>query len=203
MMKVSLIILLVMAALLAGVYFYYDRIIVRQPQELEDMIAKIEEKNKQLLAAQILAEKRGGVTMLIHNNLVESPQDSLAEKASIPFLRFLTSSMDRLGIRLVSLTPQEVLGTEDPVSLSQKEYIEVPYEMKLIASYQEFGKFLDVLEKSPHLIKVNGFTISNDIEQSSFSEEIVGKPRQHPIHLTISTLAILKASYKGESEQSY
>jgi hypothetical protein len=202
-MKVSLVILLALAALLAGAYFYYDRIIVRQPQELDEMLTRIEEKNKQLLAAQILAEKREGVTMLIHNNLVESPSDSLAEKASIPFLRFLTSSMDRLGIRLVALTPQEVLGTDDPITLSRKEYIEVPYEMKLIASYQEFGRFLDVLEKWPHLIKVDGFTISNDIEQSSFAEEIVGKPSQHAIHLTISTLAILKASYKGESEQSY
>lgn len=201
-MKVALIVLLVLAALLAGAYFYYDRIIVRQPQELEETLARIEEKNKQLLAAQILTEKREGVTMLIHNNLIESPEDSLAERASIPFLRYLTSTMDRLGIRLVSLTPQEVLGTDDPVSLSQKEYIEVPYEMKLIATYQEFGRFLDVLEKSPHLIKVDAFTVSNEIEQSSFSEEIAGKPRQHPINLTISTLAILKASYKSESEQS-
>jgi Tfp pilus assembly protein PilO len=201
-MIVTLIVLLVLAALLAGAYLYYDRIIIRQPQELEETLARIEEKNKQLLAAQILTEKREGVTMLIHNNLIENPEDSLAERASIPFLRYLTSTMDRLGIRLVSLTPQEVLGTDDPVSLSQKEYIEVPYEMKLIASYQEFGKFLDVLEKSPHLIKVDAFTVSNEIEQSSFSEEIAGKPRQHPIDLTISTLAILKASYKSESEQS-
>jgi hypothetical protein len=202
-MKTSLIIFLLMVILLGGAYFYYDRVIVRQPREIESLLAQIEEKNKQLLAAQILAEKREGVAMLIHNNLIENPGDSLAEKASIPFLRYLTSTMDKLGIRLVSLTPQEVIGTDDPVTMSQKEYLEVPYEMKVIASFQEFGKFLDVLEKSAHLIEVNAFVITNDIEQSVFAEEIVGRPRQHPIQLQISTLAILKASYRGESGEYY
>jgi hypothetical protein len=192
-----------MAILLGGTYFFYDRVIVRQPRELESLLTQIEEKNKQLLAAQILAEKREGVTMLIHSNLIESPSDSLAEKSSIPFLRYLTSTMDRLGIRLVSLTPREVIGTDDPVTMSQKKYIEVPYEMKVIASYKEFGKFLDVLEKSAHLIKVNAFTISNDIEQSVFAQEIVGNPKQHPIQLQIGTLAILKASYRSESGEYF
>jgi hypothetical protein len=202
-MKTSLIIFLSMIILLGGTYFYHDRVIVRQPQEMESLLAQIDEKNKQLLAAQVLAEKREGVTMLIHSNLVESPGDSLAEKASIPFLRYLTSTMDRLGIRLVSLTPREVIGTDDPVTMSQKEYIEVPYEMKVIASYKEFGRFLDVLEKSAHLIKVNAFVLSNEIEQSVFAQEIVGKPRQHPIQLEISTLAILKASYRSESGEYF
>lgn len=202
-MKTSLVIFLLMVILLGGTYFYYERVIVRQPREIESLLAQIEEKNKQLLAAQILAEKREGVAMLIHNNLIENPGDSLAEKASIPFLRYLTSTMDRLGIRLVSLTPQEVIGTDDPVTMSQKEYLEVPYEMKVIASFKEFGRFLDVLEKSAHLIEVNAFVITNDIEQSVFAEEIVGRPRQHPIQLQISTLAILKASYRGESGEYY
>ncbi len=202
-MKTSLIIFLLMAIMLGGTYFFYDRVIVRQPRELESLLTQIEEKNKQLLAAQILAEKREGVTLLIHSNLIESPSDSLAEKSSIPFLRYLTSTMDRLGIRLVSLTPQEVIGTDDPVTMSQKKYIEVPYEMKVIASYKEFGKFLDVLEKSAHLIKVNAFTISNDIEQSVFAQEIVGNPKQHPIQLQIGTLAILKASYRSESGEYF
>ncbi len=202
-MKTSLFIFLSMIILLGGTYFYYDRVIVRQPQEIESLLARIDEKNKQLLAAQILAEKREGVTMLIRSNLVESPSDSLAEKASIPFLRYLTSTMDRLGIRLVSLRPQEVIGTDDPVTMSQKEYIEVPYEMKVIASYKEFGRFLDVLEKSAHLIKVNAFVLSNGIDQSVFAQEIAGKPRQHPIQLEISTLAILKASYRSESGEYF
>ncbi len=202
-MKTSLIIFLLTIIMLGGTYFYYDQVIVRQPREIESLQTQIEEKNKQLLAAQILAEKREGVTTLIHNNLIESPADSLAEKASIPFLRYLTSTMDRLGIRLVSLTPLEVIGTDDPVTMSQKEYIEVPYEMKVIASYKEFGRFLDVLEKSAHLIMVNAFILSNDIEQSVFTEEIVGKPRQHPIQLRISTLAILKASYRSESGEYF
>lgn len=197
-MKENLIILVVFLALLLGNYFYYNTVIVPQPEEIKSLQTQIEEKNKQLLAAQILAEKREGVTQLIKSNLITSPNDSLAEKASVPFLRFLTSEMDRLDIRLVSITPLEVIGTTDPNTQTVKEYLEVPYELKLLASYDELGEFLDILQKSPHLIKVASFTVSNDIDQSSFSEEIVGKPKQHPISLQINTIAILKASFRSE-----
>ncbi len=198
-MKDNLIVLILFLLLLAGNYYYYNTVIVPQPEEIKSLQSQIEEKNKQLLAAQILAEKREGVTQLIQNNLITNPNDSLAEKASVPFLRYLTQHMDELDIRLVSITPMEVIGAADPVSAQQaKEYLEVPYELKVLASYDELGKFLDVLEKSPHLIKVATFSVSNDLDQASFSEEIAGKPRQHSISLQVNTIAILKASFRSE-----
>ncbi len=197
-MKNNLIVLVLTLILLGGTLFSYQRFVVPQPDEIRRLNLEIEDKNKQLLAAQILAEKREGITALIKNNLANNPSDSLAEKSSIPFLRYLTATMDRLGIRLVALTPMDVIGTDDAYTYEKKEYIEVPYELKIIASYEEFGKFLDVLEKSPHLIKVTSFSLSNEIDRSSFIGEIKGKPNQHPINLQISTLAILKASYRSE-----
>jgi len=197
-MKENLVILIVLVVFLLGSYMYYDQVIVPQPQELRSLKEQIEEKNRQLLAAQILAEKREGVTQLIKNNLIQSLDDSLAEKASVPFLRYLTTTMDRIGIRLVALTPLDIIGMEDPTGLQQKEYIQVPYEVKILASYDELGRFLDILEKSPHLIKITNFTITNDLEQTSYAEEITGKPRQHPMSMQINTIAILKASYRSE-----
>jgi Tfp pilus assembly protein PilO len=197
-MKDNLIILVLFLALLLGNYFYYTTVIVPQPQEIKSLQAQIEEKNKQLLAAQILAEKREGVTQLIKGNLIANLNDSLAEKASVPFLRYLTQHMDELDIRLISVNPLSVIGTVDPATQKQKEFIEVPYEVKILASYEELGKFLDILEKSPHLIKVATFSVSNEIDQSSYSEEIVGKPKQHPVNMQINTIAILKASFRSE-----
>jgi hypothetical protein len=197
-MKENVVILVVVLLLLLGNYMYFTSVIVPQPEEMQTLKTQIEEKNRQLLAAQILAEKRQGVTQLIKNNLIQSLTDSLAEKASVPFLRFLTTTMDNLDIRLVSLNPMAVIGTDDVSTNTQKEYIQVPYEMKIIASYDELGKFLDVLEKSPHLIKVFSFTVSNDLDQSSYSEEIAGKPKQHSVSLQVNTMAIMKASHKSE-----
>ncbi|HBC47579.1 MAG TPA: hypothetical protein DEO84_02370 [candidate division Zixibacteria bacterium] len=197
-MKDNLIFLVLFLALLLGNYFYYTTVIVPQPQEIKTLQTQIEEKNKQLLAAQILAEKREGVTQLIKSNLITDLNDSLAEKASVPFLRYLTQHMDELEIKLVSVNPLAVVGTLDPATQLQKEYIEVPYEVKILASYEELGKFLDILEKSPHLIKVATFSVSNEIDQSSYNEEIVGKPKQHPVSLQINTIAILKASFRSE-----
>lgn len=197
-MKQNLIVLILLLGLLFGSYYYYQNYIVPQPEELKSLQAQIEEKNKQLLAAQILGEKRAGVTSLIRNNLIQSLGDSLAEKASIPFLRELTLEMDRLDIRLVGITPMDIVGSDDPATLKQKEFIQVPYEMQIIASYDELGKFLDILEKSPHLIRIAAFNVTNEIDQSSFAEEIAGKPRQHQVSLTVNTIAILKASFRSE-----
>ena len=197
-MKNNLIVLILTLVLFGGAFAYYQKVIIPQPDEIRRLSLEIEDKNKQLLAAQILAEKREGINMLIKDNLIDDPSDSLAEKSSIPFLRYLTGTMDRLGIRLVALTPLDVIGTDDDYAYEKKEYIEVPYELKVIASFKEFGEFLDVLEKSTHLIKVVSFSLSNQPDRSSFAGEISGKPNQHPINLRISTLAILKASYKSE-----
>ena len=197
-MRNNLILLAAFLIILAGNYFFFTIAVVPQPEKMREIKAQIEEKNKQLLAAQILAEKREGVSQLIKNNLIENPSDSLTEKASVPFLQFLTSAMDALDIRLVTLNPLDVIGMEDTLAIRQKESLQVPYEMKILATYDELGKFLDVLEKSPHLIKVASFTVSNDLDQSSFAEEIVGKARQHQVNLQINTIAILKASYRSE-----
>ena len=197
-MKQNLIILVILLVLLSGSYLYYHNNVVPQPGELKSLQTQIEEKNKQLLAAQILAEKREGVTNLIKNNLIQSLSDSLAEKASVPFLRELTTEMDKLDIRLVGITPMDIVGADDPTTLKQKEFIQVPYEMQILASYEEFGKLLDNLEKSPHLIRVAAFNVSNEIDQSSYAEEIAGKPKQHAANLQVNTIAILKASFRSE-----
>jgi hypothetical protein len=197
-MKQNLIVLILLLGLLLGSYYYYNNYIIPQPEELKSLQTQIEEKNKQLLAAQILGEKRAGVTSLIKNNLIQSLGDSLAEKASVPFLRELTADMDRLDIRLVGIMPMDIVGSDDPATLKQKEFIQVPYEMQIIASYDELGKFLDILEKSPHLIRVASFNVANEIDQSSFAEEIAGKPKQHQVNLQINTIAILKASFRSE-----
>lgn len=197
-MKNNILVLVLTLLLLGSAFAYYQKVIMPQPDEIRRLNLEIEEKNKQLLAAQILAEKRQGITALIRNNLIADLSDSLTEKASIPFLRYVTATMDKLGIRLVALTPLDVIGTDDSKTYEKQEFIEVPYELKVIASYEQFGKFLDILEKSPHLTRVISFTVSNDLERSSFAGEIRGKPNQHPVNLRIGTLAILKASYRSE-----
>jgi hypothetical protein len=198
-MKENLIVLMLVLVLLLGCYYYYNNIVVPQPKRLVELKSQIEEKNKQLLAAQILAEQREGVTQLINNNLIEGRDDSLAEKASVPFLQYLTSTMDRLDIRLLTLSPMDIIDVKDPSSDEIREYLQIPYEMRILASYEELGRFLDVLEKSSQLIRVANFIVSNEIDQTTNQDEIVGKPRQHPISLQINALAILKASFRSES----
>ena len=112
-MKNNLLVLFLVLAFLGSAYAYYQKVVVLQPDLIKSLRLEMEDKNKQLLAAQILSEKREGINMLIQNNLIDDPSDSLAEKSSIPFLRYLTSTLDKLGIRLVALTPLDVIGTDN------------------------------------------------------------------------------------------
>jgi hypothetical protein len=74
--------------------------------------------------------------------------------------------------------------------------------MSIIASYEQIGKLLEHLEKSPRLIKVARIQILNPVDFSYYEGEIAGHPDQHRVNLIIHTMTILKASFKSGSRQS-
>ena len=169
----------------------------------KDLQMKLSEKKRQLLSAQIISRDLQNVNELIQYNLVEDLSDSLARSASIPFLRYLTAVMDQLDIILISMQPMEVLQQQSLTEkrLIEQDYIEIPYSMTVLASYKQFGKFLEQLEKYPQLIKVARIQLENSLDAAVYEGQIVGKPDQHRINLEIHTLTILKASFKGGTEQ--
>jgi len=73
--------------------------------------------------------------------------------------------------------------------------------MTILASYKQLGKFLERLEKYPQLIKVARIQLENSLDATVYEGQIVGKPDQHRVNLEIHTMTILKASFKGGTEQ--
>ncbi len=202
-MKKNLILIGLLAAYILGFWVYYKKVIEPQPAVIVELRSRLAEKKRQLLSAQIISRNMKNVNDLIQNNLVEDLSDSLAQSASIPFLKYLTGLMDDLGIVLISMKPLNVLrwdNTSDARPTDQ-EYIEIPYDMSMLASYEQFGKFLEQLEKSPRLIKVARIQLENPLDFAFYEGEVTGKPDQHKINIQIQTLTILKASFKVGSEQ--
>ncbi|OQX92906.1 MAG: hypothetical protein B6D58_00565 [candidate division Zixibacteria bacterium 4484_95] len=202
-MKKNLILSGLLVVYILGFWIYYKNVIEPQPTEIAELEMKLAEKKRQLLSAQIISKNLQNVNELIQCNLVEDLSDSLAESASIPFLKYLTSLMDELDIVLVSMQPMEVLQQRNLAEeqLIEQDYIEIPYSMTILASYKQFGKFLERLEKYPQLIKVARIQLENSLDAAIYEGQIVGKPDQHRINLEIHTMTILKASFKGGSEQ--
>jgi Tfp pilus assembly protein PilO len=203
-MKKNMILALALLVYAAGFWLFYTKVIEPQPRILYDLRDQLAEKTRQHLSAQIISKNLENVNELIENNLVENLSDSLAQSASIPFLNYLTSLMDDIGIVLISMKPAAVVRWDQTseTKLIDQDYIEIPYDMSIIASYEQIGKFLENLEKSPRLIKVARIQILNPTDFAYYEGEISGRPDQHRINLIIHTMTILKASFEGGSEQS-
>lgn len=201
-MKKNLLIILVLLVYLAGFYYYYQQIIAPQPHKLAELSDKLAEKRRQLLSAQIISKNLENVNILIDNNLVDNISDSLAQAASIPFLNYLTRQMDDLGIVLISMRPSTISRWDeyDKGNPLDQEYIEIPYNMQILASYKQLGKFLEALERSPRLIKVARVQILNPMDFAFYVGEVSGRPDQHKVSLIIHTMTILKASFESGSE---
>jgi Tfp pilus assembly protein PilO len=202
-MKKNLILSALLLIFILGFWVYYKNIIEPQPATIVELQNKLAEKKRQLLSAQVISKNLQNVNDLIQYNLVEDLSDSLAQSSSVPFLQYLTGLMDELGIILISMRPLNLIkyNQTSNLKLVNQEYIEIPYSMIILASYSQFGEFLEELEKNPRLINVTKFQIENPMDVTIYAGDVSGKPDQHKINLEIQTLTILKASFKGGSQQ--
>ena len=98
-----------------------DWLIGEKPLELKALEMEQEELNEQLISAQILANKLDQVYTLFDENLALSKQDSIAEDASIPFLKNLTVTMNNLEITLLNVKPKP--------RVEKGNFLRAPYEL--------------------------------------------------------------------------
>ncbi len=158
-----------------------DKLLDLQALELEQ-----QELNEQLISAQILANKLDQVYTLFDENLALSKEDSLADDASIPFLKNLTQILDELEITLLKVKPKP------RVEKGNENYIRVPYELTVMCTYEQLGKFMAEIERSPRLITINEFNIKNGIERvkrSSKEEELL----KQVVDIQLATLTLVKS----------
>ena len=204
-MKKNLILSGVLLILVLGYWYFFKTVVEKQPAVIAELKQELAEKTRQHLSAQIISKNLKNVNDLIENNLVENLSDSLAQSSSIPFLDYLTGLLDKHEIVLISMRPSNVIRWDDRSEshLIDQEYIEIPYGMTVLASYKQLGKFLEDLEKSQRLIKVARIQVMNPLDYTYRKGEVSGRPDQHEINIIIHTMTILKASFKGGSEQYY
>ena len=158
-----------------------------KPLSLRQLELKQTELNEQYISAKILAEKLDQVYTLFSENLALSVADSLAEDSSLPFLKSLTDMMTKndIIIKQIRPRPREKVGN----------YYSSPYEMTVKCSFENLGKFLAEMEKSPRLIAINELSIKNGIERIKNRVEENELMKQE-IDLHISTLTLIKSKVK-------
>ena len=165
-------------------------LIGEKPFEIRVLEEEQQELNEDLISAQILASQLDRVFTLFQENLALSKADSLADDASLPFLNNLTDMLEDLDIKLLGIKPKP--------RIDKITYFKAPYIITLECSYDQFGKFLTEIERSPRLITIDEFEVKNGIERIKANTDEERLLFQEFV-VNLSTITLVKSKNKAVS----
>ena len=165
-------------------------LIGEKPFEIRVLEEEQQELNENLISAQILASQLDRVFTLFQENLALSKSDSLADDANLPFLNNLTDMLDELDIKLLGIKPKP--------RVDKITYFKAPYLITLECTFDQFGKFLSEVERSPRLISVDEFEVKNGIERIKANTE-EEKLMEQEFVVNLSTITLVKSKSKVSS----
>ena len=165
-------------------------LIGEKPFEIRVLEEEQQELNENLISAQILASQLNRVFTLFQENLALSKADSLADDASLPFLNNLTDMLEDLDIKLLGIKPKP--------RIDKITYFKAPYIITLECSYDQFGKFLTEIERSPRLITIDEFEVKNGIERIKANTDEERLLFQEFV-VNLSTITLVKSKNKAVS----
>jgi len=165
-------------------------LIGEKPFEIRVLEEEQQELNENLISAQILASQLDRVFTLFQENLALSKSDSLADDANLPFLNNLTDMLDGLEIKLLGIKPKP--------RVDKVTYFKAPYIITLECTFDQFGKFLSEVERSPRLISVDEFEVKNGIERIKANTE-EDKLMEQEFVVNLSTITLVKSKSKVSS----
>jgi len=161
-----------------------------KPLRIQILEEEQEELNENLISAQILASQLDRVFTLFQENLALSKADSLADDANLPFLNNLTDMLDDLDIRLLGIKPKS--------RIDKMTYLKAPYIITLECTFDQFGKFLAEVERSPRLITIDEFEVKNGIERIKANTD-EGNLIFQEFSVNLSTITLVKSKSKVSS----
>ncbi len=165
-------------------------LIGEKPFDIRVLEEEQQELNENLISAQILASQLDRVFTLFQENLALSKADSLADDASLPFLNNLTDMLEDLDIKLLGIKPKP--------RIDKITYFKAPYIITLECSYDQFGKFLTEIERSPRLITIDEFEVKNGIERIKANTDEERLLFQEFV-VNLSTITLVKSKNKAIS----
>jgi len=161
-----------------------------KPFDIRVLEEEQQELNENLISAQILASQLDRVFTLFQENLALSKADSLADDASLPFLNNLTDMLEELDIKLLGIKPKP--------RIDKITYFKAPYIITLECTYDQFGKFLTEIERSPRLITIDEFEVKNGIERIKANTDEERLLYQEFV-VNLSTITLVKSKSKVAS----
>tara|TARA_B100000519_G_C14228664_1_gene431280 strand:+ start:422 stop:997 length:576 start_codon:yes stop_codon:yes gene_type:complete len=183
-------IILFMAIVILSSSYWIATIFVISDKPIQISVLEDEqaELNENLISAQILASQLDRVFTLFQENLALSQMDSLAEDASLPFLKNLTDILDDLNIELLNIDPRD--------RVKKIGYFKAPYFLTIKCTFEEFGQFLSEIERSPRLITIDEYEVKNGIERirsNATENDLI----YQEFTINLSTITLVKTKSKA------
>ena len=183
-------IILFMAIVILSSSYWITTIFVISDKPIQISVLEDEqaELNENLISAQILASQLDRVFTLFQENLALSQMDSLAEDASLPFLKNLTDILDDLNIELLNIDPRD--------RVKKIGYFKAPYFLTIKCTFEEFGQFLSEIERSPRLITIDEYEVKNGIERirsNATENDLI----YQEFTINLSTITLVKTKSKA------
>ena len=183
-------IILFMAIVILSSSYWIATIFVISDKPIQISVLEDEqaELNENLISAQILASQLDRVFTLFQENLALSQMDSLAEDASLPFLKNLTDILDDLNIELLNIDPRD--------RVKKIGYFKAPYFLSIKCTFEEFGQFLSEIERSPRLITIDEYEVKNGIERirsNATENDLI----YQEFTINLSTITLVKTKSKS------
>ena len=168
----------------AGFWYHYTFAYPQRPVVLNEKAKQLRDLNEKLISAEILARELDVVAKVIEQNLATSSTDSLAEDANLTFMNYITDVLRQGKIEMIKMEPGKKVAKPD--------YVRTPYNLIILASYRQFGQFVNTLEKSERLITVEDYDIDNDVKKVAQRVKAGGRLDTRTIQLKLSTLTLIK-----------
>lgn len=181
-LEITLIVTLIIAGICCSATLLMFYGIKSQRRSITYQHKEIEKLQKRLISAQITTSKLDQVKKLINENVALSDNDTLAQGASLQFLKALTAVLDQLQIKLISLEPQKPDNSG--------YFVETPYKMTIECTYEQLCKLSNKMEKSSRLISLKEFSLENYLEE--YFNRGDRKKDAAAITLKLTTLTLIK-----------
>ena len=159
-----------------------------KPFQIKVLEEEQQELNENLISAQILASQLDRVFTLFQENLALSKADSL--QMTRTFLNNLTDMLEDLDIKLLGIKPKP--------RMDKITYLKAPYVITLECTFEQFGKFLAEIERSPRLITIDEFEVKNGIERIKANTDEERLIYQEFV-VNLSTITLVKSKSKAVS----
>jgi Tfp pilus assembly protein PilO len=195
-MQREIVLLVILLLIVGGFWFYGNQILKEKTEEINNVQDQIEQKQEELISAQIINRELDEVVKLIERNLASSEADTLLQEDTVPFLKYLTPILEQYNIVLLGIEPKL-----SEVTIADR-FVRTPYSLKLLCEYSQFGQLVATLERSERLISVEEFVVNNEV-----SDIFTPKPdrtiKQHEINMLITTVTLLKEDETYATENDF